>query len=197
MKKRTKNTQERQISRRELLGGALAAAGVIAGAPAFLRGRDLNNKLNIAMIACGGRANANMNGDGGSRGRRTNALSGPPTGIPAENITVLCDVNQHAVVGPRAWTEGSPNGCPTDSRPQGFQGVWDIRYASPLSPGGQAIVSRQASPPMQRRRCWRSDFVLLYSCSRFAIRGDLLFPCCASSGACQGHQCRSQSKLGV
>ncbi|MHC4686334.1 MAG: hypothetical protein ACYTEW_18750, partial [Planctomycetota bacterium] len=65
MKKRiTKNTRERQITRRELVGGALAAAGgVITGAPAFLRGQNLNNKLNIAMIACGGRANANMNGD--------------------------------------------------------------------------------------------------------------------------------------
>jgi hypothetical protein len=103
MKKRiTKNTRERQITRRELVGGALAAAGgVITGAPAFLRGQNLNNKLNIAMIACGGRANANMNGDGGSRrrgrGARAAAPSGPPTGIPAENITVLCDVNQHAV----------------------------------------------------------------------------------------------------
>ena len=102
MKKRiTENTRERQITRRELIGGALAAAGVIAGAPAFLRGQNLNNKLNIAMIACGGRANANMNGDGGSRPRgkdaRAAAPSGPPTGIPAENITVLCDVNQNAV----------------------------------------------------------------------------------------------------
>ena len=102
MKKRiTKNTRERHITRRELVGGALAAAGVITGAPAFLRGQNLNNKLNIAMIACGGRANANMNGDGASRRRKRDAQaaapSGPPTGIPAENITVLCDVNQDAV----------------------------------------------------------------------------------------------------
>lgn len=93
----TKNTRERQITRRGLIGGALVAAGgVITGAPAFLRGQNLNDKLNIAMIACGGRANANMRGDGGGR-RGTGATSGPPTGIPAENITVLCDVNQHAV----------------------------------------------------------------------------------------------------
>ncbi len=45
MKKRIKNTRERQITRRELVGGALAAAGVIMGAPAFLRGQNLNNKL--------------------------------------------------------------------------------------------------------------------------------------------------------
>jgi len=35
-------------------------AGVIAGAPAILRGQNLNNKLNIAFIACGGRANASL-----------------------------------------------------------------------------------------------------------------------------------------
>ena len=66
------------------------------GAPARLRGQNLNNRLNIAMIACGGRALANMNGDGGGnrRGERNAqpaAPSGPPMGIPAENITVLCD----------------------------------------------------------------------------------------------------------
>ena len=99
--KMTWNTQQRQITRRELVGGALAAAGVITGAPAFLRGQNLNNKLNIAMIACGGRAIANMNGDGsggrGAGGGAAAAPAGPPTGIPAENITVLCDVNQEAV----------------------------------------------------------------------------------------------------
>src|SRR5512139_1158354 len=85
MKRITTATRERQMTRRELVGGALAAAGVVAGAPAFLRGQNLNNKLNIAMIACGGRANANMNGDGGiprrERGGKAAAPSGPPTGI--------------------------------------------------------------------------------------------------------------------
>jgi hypothetical protein len=97
MKKQiTKGTSGHRITRRELVGGALAAAGAMAGVPALLRGQNLNNKLNIALIACGGRANANMNGDGGSR-RGKDAPDGPPTGIPAENITVLCDVNQDAV----------------------------------------------------------------------------------------------------
>ena len=100
-KKTTKKMRQHQMTRREFVGGALAAAGVITGAPAFLRGQNLNNKLNIAMIACGGRANANMNGDGGSPRRERDAQaaapSGPPMGIPAENITVLCDVNQDAV----------------------------------------------------------------------------------------------------
>jgi len=102
MKIITTATRERQMTRRELVGGALAAAGVITGAPAFLRGQNLNNKLNIAMIACGGRGLANMNGDGPSSRRAPGEAAqatppGPPTGIPAENITVLCDVNQEAV----------------------------------------------------------------------------------------------------
>ena len=92
-KKITNNTRERQMTRRQMVGSALAAAGVITGAPNFLRALNLHNKLNIAMIACGGRALANMNGDGGGLGRE----GGAPTGIPAENITVLCDVNQNAV----------------------------------------------------------------------------------------------------
>ncbi|MHB8899014.1 MAG: Gfo/Idh/MocA family protein [Thermoguttaceae bacterium] len=97
MKKIVSLARGRRITRRELLGGVLAA-GIVSTAPAFLRGRNLNNKLNIAMIACGGRANSNTKGDGdlgrvGGKGQS----SGGPTGIPAENITVLCDVNQDAV----------------------------------------------------------------------------------------------------
>ncbi len=101
----------RAMTRREFVGGALAAAGVVTGAPAILRGQNLNNKLNIAMIACGGRGAANMGGDvnagrrgGGAAGRGgRGALTGAPaaaaapTGIPAENITVLCDVDRTAV----------------------------------------------------------------------------------------------------
>ena len=40
-----------RITRREFVGTTLAAAGVFAGAPALLRGRNLNNKLDIAFIA--------------------------------------------------------------------------------------------------------------------------------------------------
>jgi hypothetical protein len=46
-----KNTREPQITRRQMVGSALAAAGVITGAPTFLRALNLHNKLNIAMIA--------------------------------------------------------------------------------------------------------------------------------------------------
>ena len=56
MKKTTKKTMKksdaRGMTRREFVGtSALAAAGVMAGAPAILRGQNLNNKLNIAFIA--------------------------------------------------------------------------------------------------------------------------------------------------
>src|SRR3954452_15085371 len=96
----TKSNREHQLNRRELIGSSLASASVIMGAPAFLRGQNLNSKLNIALIACGGRALANMNGDGGGgRGKKDSPV--PPSesakGIPGENITVLCDVNQQAV----------------------------------------------------------------------------------------------------
>ena len=98
MKKKTT-----KLTRREFVGGAVAAAGVIAGAPAFLRGQNLNNKLNIAFIACGGRAltsisELTINPSRGSTqttaGRGTAAPSAPH---PDENVAVLCDVNQDAL----------------------------------------------------------------------------------------------------
>src|SRR5215470_9574443 len=89
MKKRS-NSSNRQsiVNRRDVIKGALNSAGFLLVAPAFLRGQNLNNKLNIALIACGGRALANMNGDGGG-GRGKNDPPVPPsenaTGIPGEN----------------------------------------------------------------------------------------------------------------
>jgi predicted dehydrogenase len=55
-----------------------SAAGMLA-APAILRGRNLNEKLNIAMIGVGGRGGANLKG------------------VASENIVALCDVFQPAV----------------------------------------------------------------------------------------------------
>jgi predicted dehydrogenase len=52
---------------------------VLCGAPAFLRGRNLNDKLNIACIGVGGRGASNL------------------AGVSGENIVVLCDVSQNAV----------------------------------------------------------------------------------------------------
>src|SRR6188472_1576056 len=102
MKRSAKMRSARGITRREFVGRTLMTAGVIAGAPAILRGQNLNNKLDIAFIACGGRANASLaeltivQGDAPARGRRPNTdiAAGPH---PDENITVLCDVNQKAL----------------------------------------------------------------------------------------------------
>src|SRR5262245_53795696 len=66
------------ISRRTFHKLAAGAAATLA-VPMFVRGRNLNDKLNIAMIACGGRGAANMKG------------------VSSENITVLCDVDANAV----------------------------------------------------------------------------------------------------
>jgi hypothetical protein len=92
------------ITRRQFVGRTLATAGVISAAPAFLRGQNLNNKLNIAYIACGGRGLRNLNEltgrGGGPAGRKgaAAAATGPATGrSPDENVTVLCDINQLAI----------------------------------------------------------------------------------------------------
>ncbi len=53
----------------------LTAAGAAGAAPAFLPGRDLNSKLNLALIGVGGRGASNMNS------------------VSSENIVALCDVS--------------------------------------------------------------------------------------------------------
>lgn len=63
------------FTRRQFAKRALATSAVFA-APAFLRGQNLNSKLNVAMIGSGGRANANLKG------------------LEKENIVMLCDVNE-------------------------------------------------------------------------------------------------------
>src|SRR6187402_2020241 len=94
----------RPMTRRQFVGRALTTAGVITGAPAFLRGQNLNNKLNIAVIACGGRANASLEeltivpGRSSKSGSKTAAA-----GHPDENVTVLCDVNEDALASASQW----------------------------------------------------------------------------------------------
>src|SRR5262249_24555205 len=63
------------ITRRSFLQTA-AATGFLAAAPAFVRGRDLNSKMDVAVVGCGGRGSGNMH-----EVART------------EYITALCDVN--------------------------------------------------------------------------------------------------------
>ena len=62
--------------RRFLVTGASAAAGAgLFAAPAFVRGRNLNEKLSIACIGVGGRGGGNL------------------TAVSEEHIAVVCDVN--------------------------------------------------------------------------------------------------------
>src|SRR5687768_12856738 len=101
MNKKTSKARQRQMTRREFVGGAVAAAGVITGAPAILRGQNLNNKLNIAFIATGGRAGASLNELTITPGRPVGRGRGEPDPAagphPDENVTVLCDVNDNAI----------------------------------------------------------------------------------------------------
>jgi len=65
-----------RLNRRQFVA---AATGAVLAAPSVLRARNPNDRLNIAMIGCGGRGAANLD-----------AVSG-------ENIVALCDVNQRAI----------------------------------------------------------------------------------------------------
>jgi predicted dehydrogenase len=70
--------RSRRITRRQFIGQSIAA-GVVASAPAMLRGRNLNDKLNIAIIGAGGRGVTDTQG------------------VASENIVILCDVNRVAL----------------------------------------------------------------------------------------------------
>src|SRR5690349_17671152 len=78
----------RKLTRREFVAGTAMA---VAGAPALLRGRNLNDKLDIAFIACGGRALTSLSELTITPGRQA------PAGHPDENVVVLCDTNQLAL----------------------------------------------------------------------------------------------------
>jgi predicted dehydrogenase len=67
------------VSRRQFNRGAAGAAAAVLGFPAILRGQNLNSKVDIAMIACGGRGGAHLQS------------------LQSENIVALCDVNARAV----------------------------------------------------------------------------------------------------
>lgn len=65
----------RSVTRRGFLQTASAAGAATFAAPAILRARNLNEKLNIAVIGCGGRGASNMQS------------------VESENIVALCDVS--------------------------------------------------------------------------------------------------------
>src|SRR5687767_3656839 len=67
------------ISRRRFNRGAAATAGAVLGFPAILRGQNLNSKVDIAMIAVGGRGGSHLQS------------------LQSENIVAVCDVNGRAV----------------------------------------------------------------------------------------------------
>jgi len=67
-----------RLNRRRFLKSSTVAAGTyLLGAPAFLRGKGLNEKLNIAIIGAGGRGAANTQS------------------VSSENIVALCDVSDN------------------------------------------------------------------------------------------------------
>ena len=70
---------QQRLTRRSFNRALLGAAASTLAAPAFLRGQNLSGKLNIAMIACGGRGAANLKG------------------VSSENIVALCDVDYRGV----------------------------------------------------------------------------------------------------
>src|SRR3954470_20240061 len=69
------------VSRRQFTRTLLAATGFAATAPAFLRGQNLNDKLNIAIIGAGGRGGSNL------------------ASVYSQNIVALCDVNENNLNG--------------------------------------------------------------------------------------------------
>ena len=71
------NRDGRRQDRRRFLKTAAAAGGLTLSAPAILRAKNLNEKLNIAIIGSGGRGGANMRE------------------VASENIVALCDVNEN------------------------------------------------------------------------------------------------------
>ena len=75
----TQPAHRRGITRRQFVKQSAAAATAAIAAPAILRGQNLNNKLNIAIIGAGGRGVTDT------------------TGVASENIVVLCDVNAVAL----------------------------------------------------------------------------------------------------
>lgn len=70
-----------RVTRRQFNQTALGAAVSSMAAPALLRGQNLNNKLNIAVIGAGGRGAADTQA------------------VASENIVALCDVDRNRLDG--------------------------------------------------------------------------------------------------
>lgn len=70
------HTTSSPLTRRAFLKKSAAASAAVLAAPAFVRSRSPNDKMNIVILGCGGRGAANMQ---------------PMLG---ENIVALCDVDE-------------------------------------------------------------------------------------------------------
>lgn len=70
-----------RVTRRQFHRTALGVAVGAMTAPAFLRGKDLNGRLNIAVIGAGGRGAADT------------------AAVSSENIVAVCDVDEHRLDG--------------------------------------------------------------------------------------------------
>jgi hypothetical protein len=70
-------TDKRLSRRRFVQTSTMGAAALAWSAPAVVRGQNLNEKLNIAVVGTGGRGGSNMRN------------------VESENIVALCDVNQY------------------------------------------------------------------------------------------------------
>lgn len=66
-------------ARRKFLARSAAAGIGTLAAPAIVRGRNLNDKLNLAIIGAGGHGEENLKV------------------VEAENIVILCDVNEEGI----------------------------------------------------------------------------------------------------
>src|SRR5262249_58148760 len=69
------NVTSEKLSRRRFLNRAAAAGAAALAAPAIVRGRDLNDRLNLAIIGAGGRGADKLRGG------------------PSQNVVVLFDVH--------------------------------------------------------------------------------------------------------
>jgi predicted dehydrogenase len=79
---RSSRVKSSRLNRRSFLKTTAATTGAaLLGAPAFLRGANLNEKLNIAIIGAGGRGAANTQD------------------VATENIVALCDVSESSLEG--------------------------------------------------------------------------------------------------
>src|SRR5690348_15886068 len=75
MGSKMKSNRTKLFTRRQFARSVATATIALGAAPAFLRGQNLINKLNIAVIAVGGRGGSNLES------------------VSSQNIVALCDVD--------------------------------------------------------------------------------------------------------